>query len=374
MSSALFLRQGRVVDPVTGVDAVLDVRISSGRVLEAGPTLHPRSERVIDASGRWVLPGLVDLRATLHDEADVEHALKGGMTSVLLTPESPLVHSARLHVRQARPLTQGLKGEELGEVGENGSVLSNGFAPITRAGVLRRALQYSKPFGALLMVHPEDPSISGRGLLGEGATATRLGLLGVPAAAETAVVARDLEVLKGTGGRLHFSHLTCARSVELVRAAKAQGLTVTCDATAHHLTLDDTTANGFSLLARVWPPLRSAADVAALRAGVVDGTIDAIVSDHQRVEPLDLEHPFEQSTPGVDAYGAFMQRVLSLELPAPVLARRLSVRPSELLGWGARSVAVSSVADITVVDPRTKTVHATIVAGELRYLEGSMQP
>jgi len=372
--SALLLRHGRVIDPLSGVDQVLDVRISSGRILELGTDLQARAERVVEARDFWLLPGLVDLRCTARDEADLEGALKGGLTALLLTPESPRLVSHRLEVRHARPLTRELKGEELGEVPDGAVVLSNGFAPIVRGGVLRRALQYSRPLGSLVMVHPEDPTISARGLLGEGPTATRLGLLGVPAAAETSIVARDLEVLRSTGGRLHFSHLTCARSVELVREAKKQGLTVTCDVTAHHLTLDDTAANDFALLARVWPPLRSAADVAGLRAGLLDGTIDAIASDHQRVDALDLEHAFEESTPGIDAFAGFVKRVLSLQLPQRTLVELISTRPAALAGLGERRLSPDSRAEVTVIDPVKQAVHATITGGELRFLEGSTQP
>ncbi len=372
--SALFLRQGRVIDPSSGVDQVLDLRISSGTVLEVGAGLQARSERVIEARDLWVVPGLVDLRCTLRGPDDVEAALAGGLTAVLLTPESPKIASDRLQVRQAPPLTRDLKGDELGEVPEGAPVLSNGFSPLVRGGVLRRALQYARPLGALVMVHPEDPSISTRGLLGEGPTATRLGLLGVPAAAETSIVARDLEVLRSTGGRLHFSHLTCARSVELVREAKKNGLAVTCDVTAHHVSLDDTTANDFSLLARVWPPLRSAADVAGLREGLLDGTIDAIASDHQRVDALDQEHAFEQSAPGVDAYGQFVKRVMALGLPPKRLVELLSTGPAKLAGLGARRLSRDSRADVTIIDPATLSVHATIAAGELRYLQGRTLP
>jgi dihydroorotase len=372
--SAYFVRHGRVIDPLSGVDQVLDLRISSGKVLETGTALTARSERVIEARDLWVVPGLVDLRATLRDQDDVEAALAGGFTAVLLTPESPNVATDRLQVRHARALTRELKGEELGEVPDGTAVLSNGFSPIVRGGVLRRALQYATPLGVLVMVHPEDPSISARGLLGEGPTATRLGLLGVPVAAETSIVARDLEVLRSTGGRLHFSHLTCARSVDLVRDAKRQGLGVTCDVTAHHLTLNDTTADDFSLLARVWPPLRSASDVAGLREGVLDGTVDAIASDHQRVEALDLEHAFEQSSPGIDAFRTFVSRVLGLGLPARTVVEAISTRPAKLAGLGERRLARDSRADLTLIDPHTMSVHATIAGGELRFFQGSTLP
>ncbi len=158
--SALILKQGRVIDPLSAVDHVLDVRISSGSVLELAPSLQARSERVLDVTGMWVVPGLVDLRCVLRDDADVDSALMGGLTAVMLTPESPRTGSVRLFVAHARALTRDLKGEELGEVADAAKVLSNGFVPLQKAGVLRRALQYASPLKKLVMVHPDDPTIS----------------------------------------------------------------------------------------------------------------------------------------------------------------------------------------------------------------------
>ncbi|MBL9039506.1 MAG: amidohydrolase family protein [Archangium sp.] len=249
-------------------------------------------------------------------------------------------------------------------------VVSNGFRPIERAGVLRRALQYAKPLGVVAMVHAEDASLSANGVLGESEVATRLGLAPVPPSAEIAVVARDLEIVRETGGRLHFSHLTCARSVELVRVAKQHGVAVTCDVTPHHLSLDVSSAEGYSLQARVWPPLRTAADRAALRAGLLDGTIDAIASDHRVVDSLEQEHAFEACTTGLHAYGAWWARVASLGLTPSQLARVTSIGPAQIAGLGERTLGIGAVADVVVVDPAGQNVYATIASGELRSLEG----
>lgn len=362
----ILLRGGRVLDPTNGVDAVQDVLIRDGIIAALGAGLDPKGARVLDVKGCWVTPGLVDLRSLVRDERDVRAALAGGFTTLLASPESALAGSPLLTLRRASALTARLEGEELGELNDAEVCVSQGFKPLVKGGVLRRALQYLSPFSPLVMLHAEDPSLTGRGLLGEGETATRLGLLAVPASAETSVVARDLAIVEETGARLHFSHLTCARSVALVREAKQRGLKVSADVTPHHLTLDDSAAEGFALAARVWPPLRSKADVRALRAGLVDGTIDAVAADHVRVEVLDREHPFEQCAPGCESFETALARVA-----AHVEARRaveaLTAAPAQLLRLEAGHLTPGARADVAVFDAETKATRLTLVGGARRY-------
>lgn len=370
--SQVLISGGQLFDPSRGSGEPTDLLLGGGHVLARGAALQASGARVLDASGKWVLPGFVDLRARLRDERDVDQALAAGFTTVLSSPETPPLPTARLTCLGAAPLTRNLEGDELGEVPDGVRCLSQGFQPMPRAGVLRRALQYLRPFELLVMVHAEDASLTGKGVLGESAVATRLGLSGVPTTAEAAIVARDLEVLAGVGGRLHFSHLTCGRSVALLRGAKQRGLRVTADVTPHHLTLDVRAAEGFSLAARVWPPLRELEDVFALREGVADGTIDAIASDHHRVDGLDREHPFEQCAPGAESYLTLVARVLSLGLSAERVAAALSSAPAGLLGLKSGRLSVGDAADVVIIDPVARAVEATIVAGELRYMkEGS---
>jgi dihydroorotase len=351
----LVLRGGRLLDPAARRDGAGEVLVVDGQFAAVGPSVDAAGAKVIELGGAWVSPGFVDLHSVLRDERDLESALRGGFTTVVAAPESARLRSDRLQVLAAAPLTRKLEGEELGEIPADAACLSQGFRPLVKSGVLRRALQYSASRGKLLVLHAEDPSLTGAGVLGEGLTATRLGLPAVPVAAEAAVVARDLLILEETGGRLHFAHLTSARSVELIRAAKQRGLQVSADVTPHHLTFDDRAAEGYALEARVWPPLRSQADVKALGLGLSDGTIDAVACDHVRVDVLDREHPFEACAPGCEAFEKALAAVLSLGL-APLRAIEvLSTAPARLLGLSA-GLVVGQRAALTVVDPKARAV------------------
>ena len=355
--SRLVLKGGRLLDPSQRRDETGDVAIEAGRVVSVGGTA-PAGGEVIDCAGAWVTPGLVDLHSVVRDVSDLEAAARGGFTAVVAAPESTLRASATVRLLEAAPLTRNLEGVELGDDRPGAVCLSQGFKPLPRAGVLRRALQYAAG-KRLLVVHAEDPSLTGGGVIGESLTATRLGIPAVPASAEASIVARDLELLAETGGRLHFAHLTTARSVELVRAARARGLPVTCDVTPHHLTRDATAAEGYALAARVWPPLRTPGDLAALRAGLVDGTIDAIACDHVKVEELDREHAFEACSPGCEAFEAALPAAFSLDLTPARLVEVLSTAPARLVGLPSGLVA-GAEARLSIIDPRRRQARGVI--------------
>ena len=341
----VLLRGGRLLDPASRRDGPGEVLIVDGAIASVGPKVESVGAKVIELDGAWVAPGFIDLHSVVRDEADLDAALRGGFTTVIAAPESPRLRTERLVLLAAAPLTRKLEGDELGEIPSDAACLSQGFRPLVRSGVLRRALQYSASHGKLLVLHAEDPSLTGSGVLGEGLTATRLGLPSVPVSAEAAVVARDLLILEETGGRLHFAHVTTARAVELIRHAKQRGLQVSADVTPHHLTRDDRTAEGYALEARVWPPLRSAADVKALALGLADGTIDAVACDHVRVDVLDREHPFEACAPGCEAFMQALPAVLGLDLPPLRAVEVLSSAPARLLGltsgFSVRSYPIS---------------------------------
>ncbi len=358
----LLLRGGRLLDPVTRRDSVGDVLVVDGTLASVGPKADAAGAKVVELDGAWVSPGFIDLHSHVRDQRDVEAALRGGFTTVVAAPGSARLADERLELLVAAPLTRNLEGEELGETPDSAVCLSQGFRPLVKSGVLRRALQYSASRGKLLVLHAEDPSLTGQGVLGESLTATRLGLPSVPVAAEAAVVARDLLILEETGGRLHFAHLTTARSVELIRAARRRGLQVSADVTPHHLTLDDRTAEGYALEARVWPPLRSQADVKALGLGLADGTLDAVACDHVRVDILDREHPFEACAPGCEAFEQALPAVLGLGLPPLRLVEVLSSAPARLLGLTSGLVPGLRAA-LTIFDPKARTVTA-VVSGD----------
>ncbi|MBL8912391.1 MAG: amidohydrolase family protein [Archangium sp.] len=358
----MILRGARLIDPNTRTDTKTDLVIRDGKIADKANA----GEAVIDLDGCWIAPGFIDLHSVLRDESELASAIRGGFTTVVAAPESASsVKSDQIRVLRAAPLTRGLEGNELGEVAATTLCLSQGFKPLNRAGVLRRALQYSNR--TLLVLHAEDPSLTGAGVIGEGLTPTRLGLPSVPVAAESSIIARDLQILEETGGRLHFAHVTTARSVELIRHAKARGLSVSADVTPHHLTRDTSAAEDYSLTARVWPPLRSPADLAVLKAGLLDGTIDAIACDHVKVDVLDREHAFEACAPGCEAFEAAVATAFALELPPARLVEVFASAPARLLGLAA-SLAVGSEARLTVLDPRTRSVRG-VVSGRFNTLE-----
>lgn len=366
--NGLVIRGGRVLDPKSGVDRAADLVLRNGRIAELIAPGQPAGNLdVLDARGLWVMPGFIDLRCVLKDASDLTAALEGGYTTLVASPDSEPLVSPHLRLLRAAALSKRVEGEELGEVPDDAVCLSNGSRPIVRGGLMRRALQYSRPLQVPVMVHAEDPSLSGRGVLGEGFVATWLGLPSVPPSAEVSIVARDLALLEEQGGRLHFSHLTCAGSVRLLKDAKARGLKVTADATPHHLTMTDEAARGYQIEARVWPPLRPAADVAALVAAVREGTIEAIASDHQRVDPVEREHPFDQCAPGADSFATAFARVAALKLEPMLLARLFSLGPAEILGLEGGALAPNARADLTIVEPAQHRVRYTLIGGEVRF-------
>ena len=365
----LVLRGGRLLDPSARRDGVGEVLIVDGEIASIGPKVDSSGAKVIELAGAWVSPGFVDLHSVLRDEHDVEAALRGGFTTVVAAPESSRVRSELLQVLWAAPLTRKQEGDELGEIPADAACLSQGFRPLVKSGVLRRALQYSAGRGKLLVLHAEDPSLTSGGVLGEGLTATRLGLPAVPVAAEAAVVARDLLILEETGGRLHFAHLTTARSVELVRQARQRGLKVSADVTPHHLTRDARSAEGYALEARVWPPLHSEADVKALAQGLADGTLDAVACDHVRVDVLDREHPFEACAPGCEAFEQALPAVLGLGLPPLRTVEVLSSGPAALLGLTC-GIVPGLRAALTVIDPKARTVTGVVIGARHTFPAG----
>lgn len=362
------LRGGRVFDPSQKRDVVADVVVHEGVIEAITPHADAAGAQVLELGGAWVCPGFIDLHSVLRDAKDLESAGRGGFTAVVAAPESTLFKGHRVEVLRAAPLTRNLEGNELGEDRADAVCLSQGFKPIARTGVLRRALQYAGR-QRLLVVHPEDPSLTGGGVIGEGLTATRLGLPAVPVAAETTVIARDLQVLEETGGRLHFAHLTTARGVELVRDAKARGLNVTADVTPHHLSRDTSAAENYSLDGRVWPPLRSPADVAALKAGLRDGVIDAIACDHVQVDVLDREHAFEACAPGCEAFEHAVPVALGCGLSDWRFVEVLALGPAKILGLPS-GLEVGRAARLTVVDPKARAARGIVVGPHAHFAGG----
>jgi dihydroorotase len=383
--SDLCLRGGRVIDPARSFDAQADVLISGGLIARIEPGMNNlgREVRIIDARDCWVVPGLIDLHCHLREPGQeykedlatgTAAAAAGGFSAVCAMPNTVPPNDTRavteLIVRRAREvgavrvypigaITQGLKGEvlaEMGELQEAGCVaVSDDGRPVMNGEVMRRALEYARGFELPLIQHCEDLSLSGGGSMHEGVVSTRVGIRAQPAAAESTMVARDLELVALTGARYHVAHISAAESVRLVREAKRRGLPVTCEVTPHHLTLTDDACASYDTHTKCNPPLRSAADVAALAEALADGTIDAIATDHAPHSAVEKEVEFEQAAFGVIGLETALPLSLALVrngvLTPELLVRRLSCGPAAVLGLPGGSLAPGSPADVTVISP-----------------------
>ena len=381
------LRGGRVVDASGGgTDGALDVAVEGGRIREMGRGLAlPAGAREIDIRGKLVVPGLVDLHVHFREpgqeyKEDIESgsrsAVAGGFTTVCCMPNTSPVNDSRavtelilarsgeLALARVLPIgavSKGLKGEslaEFGEMKEAGIVaVSDDGRPVMDAGLMRRALEYARTFDLPVVQHAEDLSLSAAGVMNEGEVSTRLGLRGQPPQAESVMVARDIELVEWTGARYHVAHVSTARTVELVRDAKRRGLPVSCEVTPHHFTLSDDACDGYDTMAKVAPPLRSRADVEALRRGLADGTIDCIATDHAPHSSIEKDVEFDCAACGM--LGLETALPLALELVAdgivtlPRMVELLTAAPARLFGLedrGIGSLLGGGLADFAVLD------------------------
>lgn len=391
MSRGLLLRGGRLVDPAAGVDGRRDLLLRGGLVESVGERLDAdeRDVEIFDASGLLVFPGFIDLHAHLREPgreyAETIHtglaaAAAGGFTAVCAMPNTNPVNDsgpvcehirsraasargARLHPIAA--ITKGQKGEELCEYGElrdAGAVaLSDDGHWLADAGLLRRAFEHASLFDLPIVQHCEDKTLSDGAPMHEGAVSTRLGLAGQPAIAEAAAVARDLLVAQWTGGRLHVAHLSTGQALEQVRRGKADGLRVTCEVTPHHLVLSDeeVASSGFSTRTKMNPPLRESSDLAALIAGLKDGTVDAIATDHAPHHADEKAVDFESAPFGIvgleTAASVVHDRLVAPGiLPLERFVWLFSPGPAKVLGLPGGTLRAGSPADVTVFAPEAR--------------------
>jgi dihydroorotase len=400
------IRGGRILDPGRGVDLVGDVLIREGRIAAVGPDVAAEAERTIDARGLIVCPGLVDIHCHLREpgfehketiETGTQAAARGGFTTVccMANTEPPIDSRASVEyilrtagaqgVVRVLPIgciTRGRQGKELAEMGELAEAgvvgLSDDGSPVADASLMRHALEYASAFDLAIIEHCEEQSISHEGVMHEGWVSNRLGLRGIPAAAEDAAVARNIDLAEFATAHLHVAHVSTRESVELIRRAKERGVRVTAEVAPHHLTLTDETVMlaatespgglAYDTNAKVSPPLRPRADVDACIAGLADGTIDAIATDHAPHAIEDKLCEFDFAAFGISGFETALALCLSVvgavrepPLQLPVLIERLAAGPVRALGLerfvpGLGSLAEGAPGDVLVFDPEAEWV------------------
>lgn len=423
----LLISGGHVIDPASDFDGVADLLVENGRIaakLRPGERSPRPDEEVIDATGKIVCPGLIDVHVAFREPGDEEDettdtgsqaALAGGFTTVACLPDtSPAIdtraaaeflklqgqRAGNCRVLPIGAVTKNTDGAELAEIGQlvdGGAVaLSDGKKPIANAEIMRRALQYAGMFDRAIFNHSQVPELVAGGVMHEGYHSTLLGLRGMPAAAEQIMVNRDISLAELTGGRLHLMCVTTTASVELIRRAKAAGVRVTADTSPHHLALTDAALRSFDSSFKVDPPLRSEDHVAALIEGLKDGTIEVISSDHQPYSDEKKAGEILSDPAGAVGLETLLPVCISTLIePGHMTWRQLiatlTVNPARLLGIDAGTLSAGAIADITIIDPNAEwtvdprkfrsrgrntpfagwhvkgRVDATIISGETRY-------
>ena len=399
MGEDLLILGARLLDPASGLDAPGDLLVRDGLVADFGAGIgRPDGAVVVRAEeGAVLCPGLIDLRAALGEPgaeyretiaSAAEAAAAGGITTLAALPDtSPAIDDpalVRLLVARGEEtgsltilpygaVTRGCRGEEMAELGllaEAGAVaFTDGARAVGSARLMRTALSYAAGFGMRIVQHPEDPGLAAGGAATEGELATRLGLPGIPAAAEAILVARDIRLARLTGGAVHFAHVSTGEALALIRRAKADGVAVTCDTAPPYFDLNETAIGDFRTYAKLSPPLRADADRLAVVAALADGTIDAIVSDHQPRDADDKRLPFAQAAPGgaglATLLGVTLAQVHGGALSLLQAIGLLTARPAALFGLGVGRLAKGVAADLCLFHPeRAWQVEAGALAGK----------
>lgn len=383
---AFLLKSAHVVDPQAALDGVLDVLIEGEKISQVGEGLQaPDGAEVIDCTGKYLVPGLVDMHVHFRDpgfeyketiETGARAATHGGFTDVATMPNTDPVtdtgaeiryqidrarEAGLCHVRPIGALTRGEKGEALSEVGdmvkEGAVAFSDDGHGVQSAGMMRTCMEYVSQFGRAAIAHCEIETLSGHGVINEGRASTRLGMFGWPALGEELEIYRDIELCKLTGCHLHIAHISTAKGLELVRQAKAEGLPVTCEVCPHHLFLnEDDITDAYNTNLKMNPPLRTAEDAAALVEGVIDGSIDCLVTDHAPHAPHEKDCEWEIAFFGTIGLETSLPLMLTnLVLPGKMSWARLvevmAVNPRAVLCLDPVSVTAGSAADLTLIDP-----------------------
>ncbi len=380
----VIIKNGHVIDPANKVDEKLDLLISNGKIAKIGKpgSISSGDAQVVDAAGKLVVPGLIDMHVHLREPGfeyketiatGTASAKAGGFTAVCCMPNTTPVNDNRsvtefilsqaakeasARVFPIGAITRGSKGEELSEMGElraAGCVaVSDDGRPVLNAAIMRRAMEYAQVFDLLVISHCEDLSLSANGVMNEGFVSTEMGLRGIPRSAEEVMTAREISLAELTRGRVHIAHVSTAGSVDLLRAAKARGVNVTAETCPHYFSLTDEAVRGYNTMAKMNPPLRIAEDVAAIKAGLRDGTIDAIVTDHAPHGMDEKSGEFDYAPFGIvgleTSLGLSLKLVQDGVLSMQQLVERMSMAPGRIIRNGG-TLSLGAAADITIIDP-----------------------
>ncbi|MQA64428.1 MAG: amidohydrolase family protein [Alphaproteobacteria bacterium] len=387
MSARTAYVNARLIDPAGGRDETGALLVADGRIADLGARLFadgvPDGIETVDCGAMVLAPGLVDARVLVHEPGETYKesvasaaaaAVTGGVTTMVTLPNTnPVIDDVSLiefmitrgeetglvNVHPYGALTVGARGERLTEIGllrEAGAVaFTDGVHAVGDAVLMRRALSYATAFDALIIQHPEEPSLARGGQMNEGEIATRLGLQGVPACAEVMMIERDLHLVRLTGGRYHAAHVSTAAGVDAIRQARARGLAITCDTAPHYFGLNEAEIGSYRTFAKLSPPLRSEDDRKAVAEGLRDGTIDLIASDHIPQDPDSKRLPFAQAIPGATGLETLLPLVLELYhnrvLTLIDAIGKVTAAPAALLGLDAGRLTVGARADLVLIDP-----------------------
>ncbi len=387
----LILRNGRLIDPGRDLDLVGSVLIEDGKIVAVGAHIQIGAQRLaqleqIDATGKWIVPGLIDMHVHLREPGEeyketicsgTRAAVAGGFSSVACMPNTHPVNDCAAvtqfilkkaaeeglcRVFPVGAISTGLEGKNLSgfaELQAAGAVaVSDDGRPVESSLLMRRALDYAKTFDLLVISHCEDLGLSSGGLMNEGPVSTRLGLRGIPGAAEEIMAARDILLAELSGARLHLAHISSAGSVALIREAKKRGVCVTAETAPHYFTLNQELLSTFNPVYKVNPPIRTAKDIEAVKAGLADGTIDAIASDHAPHSSVEKDIEFEYAANGMIGLESSLPLILGLVRegvlsPSQAIAK-VSLNPARILSIPFGSITEGAPADLTVIDPQAE--------------------
>ncbi|MFZ0928191.1 MAG: dihydroorotase [Syntrophobacteraceae bacterium] len=390
-SANLLLRNGRVIDPARELDSVVDILVENGIIAEMSAKVELGPEKLsqfeqIDASGKWIVPGLIDMHVHLREPGEeyketissgTQAAVAGGFTSVACMPNTYPVNDCaavtQYIIEKARDegscrvfpvgaISRGIEGKNISEYGELRSAgvaaVSDDGRPVMNSLLMRRALEYAKTFDLLVISHCEDLDLSSAGLMNEGPVSTRLGMRGIPRAAEEIMVARDILLAELTGSRLHLAHISTAGSVALIREAKRRGVPVSAETAPHYFTLSEELISTFDPVYKVNPPLRRPEDIEAIKAGLGDGTIDVIASDHAPHSAVEKDLEFEYAANGIIGLESSLPLILRLIregvlTPLEAIAK-ISRNPARILAIPFGTLRKGMAADLTIIDPEVK--------------------